>query len=204
MKILCFGDSNTWGWIPITEERYPKGVRWPSLLEEYTGAEVIEEGLSGRTTVFQDPDLPYGVGSDYIDACVMTHKPFDLLICMLGSNDLKTYINQPVEAIAEGAAHICNLAKALLPEIKVLLVSPIEVGANRIYDTVLPEFGKDSIEKSTKLAPLYKMHAEKNGFYFLNAAEYAEPSQEDAVHMTAENHKKLAQAIADKLKEIIN
>lgn len=54
-RILCFGDSNTWGFTPITGERYPEGVRWTSLLGEYTGAQIIEEGLNGRTSIFDDP-----------------------------------------------------------------------------------------------------------------------------------------------------
>lgn len=201
-KILCFGDSNTWGFTPITGERYPKGVRWTSLLGEMTGAEIIEEGLNGRTSAFDDPILPYAKGIDYIEACVASHAPFDLLIVMLGTNDMKKYVCNCVDASAKAVAMICNKAKAVAPDIKILMVSPIVIGKWRPELGEMLQLNMDSIENSYRFSEFFAQQAKLNGFYFLDAAKYAQPSREDAVHMSPENHKKLAEAMAQKVKEI--
>ena len=185
-RILCFGDSNTWGFTPITGERYPEGVRWTSLLGEYTGAQIIEEGLNGRTSIFDDPLLLYAKGIDYIEACVVSQSPFDLLIVMLGTNDMKTYVANCADAAAKGAAMICNKAKRR-PELGEML-----------------QLDEKSIENTYNFSRFYEEQARLNGFYFLDASKYAVPSQEDAVHMTPEEHKKLARAMADKVNEIFS
>ena len=78
MRVLCFGDSNTWGYIPGTGGRYASDVRWTGVLKQLTGFEVIEEGLNGRTTAFTDAVEPYRSGLDYIAPCVMSQMPLDL------------------------------------------------------------------------------------------------------------------------------
>lgn len=203
-KIVCFGDSNTWGFTPVTGERYEKGVRWTSLLAEYTGYEVIEEGLNGRTSIFKDPLLPYGTGIDYIEACVLSHSPFDLLIVMLGTNDMKYYVCNCPDASAKGVAMICNKAKAVNPNIKVLMVSPIVMGDFRPQLGEMLQINETSLKNTTKFSKFFKEQAELNGFYFLDAAKYASPSREDAVHMTREGHAALAKAISEKVKEILS
>lgn len=203
-RILCFGDSNTWGFTPITGERYPEGVRWTSLLGEYTGAQIIEEGLNGRTSIFNDPLLPYAKGIDYIEACAVSQSPFDLLIVMLGTNDMKTYVANCADAAAKGAAMICNKAKQLVPDIKVLLVSPIVIGKWRPELGEMLQLDEKSIENTYNFSRFYEEQARLNGFYFLDASKYAVPSQEDAVHMMPEEHKKLARAMADKVNEIFS
>ena len=175
-----------------------------AISERYTGAEVVEEGLSGRTTVFKDPLRPYGCGVDYIEACAASHAPFDLLICMLGTNDMRPHLCNLPQASARGAAMICQKAQQMVPGIKVLFVSPIVIG--RWLPQVSPMYQEnmDSIENTYKFAKVFKEQADLNGFYFLDAAAYAEPSKEDAVHMSPEAHKKLAIAIAEKVKEIMS
>ena len=202
MKVLCFGDSNTWGYKPVTGERYPKGVRWTSLLGEYAGAEIVEEGLNGRTTVFQDPLFAGACGLDYIEACALSQAPFDLFICMLGTNDMKMHVCNCVDASAKGAALICNKVKALVPNVKILMVSPIVIGKWRLELGEIRQFNELSIDNSYKFSHFFEEQAEENGFYFLDAAQYAVPSQKDAIHMEPGEHKKLAEALADKVNEI--
>lgn len=201
-RILCFGDSNTWGYTAVTGERHPEGVRWTSLLKEKLGCTVIEEGLNGRTSAFPDRLLPYGTGTDYIQACVASQAPLDLLIIMLGTNDMKYYVCNCADASAKGVMMVGNLAKAILPELKILIISPAPIGRFRPELGAMMQLNIDSIENSWKLADRLKEQAELNGFYFMDAAEYAEVSKEDAVHLDAENHAKLADAVAKKVKEI--
>lgn len=202
-RIVCFGDSNTWGYIPLSGERYPKGVRWTSLLAEYTGAEVIEEGMSGRTSAFDDPTTPFANGMDYIGACVRSHMPFDLLIVMLGTNDMKMHLCNCAEASARSVAYLCKRAQETEPAIKILMVSPIVIGKWRTeIEPPMMMLNQQSIDNSYRFGERFAENAAAFGFEFLDAAKYAEPSREDAMHMTPENHQKLAKAIADKVFEI--
>ena len=89
MRILCYGDSNTWGYIPGVGTRYKKEERWTGILESLTKAEVIEEGMCGRTTVFGDYVEPFCNGMKYIAPCVLSHVPLDDIVIMLGTNDSK-------------------------------------------------------------------------------------------------------------------
>ena len=101
--LLCFGDSNTHGYIP-GGGRYDDNTRWPRLLARNLGEDflVYEEGLNGRTSSMEDPFKPYKNAMDYIIPCLMTHEPLDLTILMLGSNDMKQYFSPSIEKITSG------------------------------------------------------------------------------------------------------
>ncbi|MCW5845462.1 MAG: hypothetical protein KIT77_29690, partial [Caldilinea sp.] len=103
-RILCFGDSNTWGYDPVSQDRYARNARWPGVLRQQIGAgyEVIEEGLNGRTTVWNDPIEGYKNGRDYLIPCLETHRPLDLVIILLGTNDLKKRFSLSAYDIAQG------------------------------------------------------------------------------------------------------
>ena len=90
-RILCYGDSNTWGFIPGTGERYPADVRWPGVLAALLGrgVHVVENGINGRTTAIDDPGYPCRNGKEGLGYALLAEKPFDLVILMLGTNDLK-------------------------------------------------------------------------------------------------------------------
>ena len=112
MNILCFGDSNTYGYKPDGTGRFDTDTRWTSLLQKKLGADhrVIEEGLCGRTTVFQD-DLREGRrGLDLIGVTMEMHNPIDLLIVMLGTNDCKARYNASAGTIAKGLAQVIQKA----------------------------------------------------------------------------------------------
>src|SRR5271163_958385 len=112
--IVAFGDSNTWGSDPATGGRFPRALRWPSVLQGELGPhfEVIAEGLNGRTTVHDDPIEPYRCGADALPPCLMNHAPVDLAILALGCNDLKKRFSVSAFDIAEGAARLIFLVRA--------------------------------------------------------------------------------------------
>ena len=109
-RILCFGDSLTWGFVPAGGgARYGEDVRWTQQLARITGATVIEEGLCGRTSVFYDPTMPCACGADYVEACVMSQAPLDLVVVMLGTNDLKVFLaNGCAGAVARGVVAVAG------------------------------------------------------------------------------------------------
>ena len=110
-EVLCYGDSNTWGADPATSTRFDRDIRWPGVLQKALGAgyHVIEEGLGGRTTVWEDPIEGHKNGKEYLIPCLATHSPLDLVIIMLGTNDLKVRFSATAQDIAAGAGILVDI-----------------------------------------------------------------------------------------------
>lgn len=210
-NILCYGDSNTWGFNAETRDRFPADVRWTGVLKNALGEEyhVIEEGLNGRTTVWDDPIEDYRNGKEYLIPCIRSHRPLDLVIIMLGTNDLKKRFSLAAIDIAAGAGMLTDIVlksdagyNGKSP--KVLLISPISVGININQSEFGETFGgENSIITAQKFAGYYKRLSEQKGCEFMDAAEIAAPSPIDAIHFEAGEHKKLGEAVAHKVREIL-
>ncbi len=126
-KIVCFGDSNTYGYITETGRRYKKKVRWPGRLEKLLGDsyQVVEEGLCGRTSAFEDKTESGLCGLDSIERVIKEQVPLDLLIVMLGSNDCKTQFGAAAEEITEGVKKVIQKAReSSSEEFDILLIAP--------------------------------------------------------------------------------
>lgn len=194
--ILCFGDSNTWGDPPGGNGRFAWNERWTGILQSSlgNGFRVIEEGLCGRTTCFDDPFSPNRNGLAYLTVALETHCPLDLLIIMLGTNDLKANFNLSAFDISRGIASLLATARNFSPEIPhILLVSPPHV-TNTDDFGILHQF-PDGIEKSRSLSAHYQRFAELHSCHFFDAASIAEASQIDGIHLDTENHKRLADSL---------
>jgi len=198
--ILCYGDSNTWGYEPGTCGRYARDVRWPGVLRRELGEGylVIEEGLNGRTTVFDDPvEGVHKNGRPYLLPCLETHKPLDLVILMLGTNDLKTRFDVPPSDIAAGAGVLvgdilksgCGVG-GRAP--KILLVAPAVTGETSEQN----EMFVGAREKSKRFAGMYRVIAEQHGVAYLNAAQNVTSSEIDGIHLEPAEHEKLGVAVA--------
>ena len=206
--VVCFGDSNTYGYDPLTGGRYDGNTRWPCVLQRLLGEEylVVEEGCNGRTTVFEDPNDDWKNGLDYIKGIVCSHRPVDVLIIMLGSNDMKICYGASCEQITEGMREVVRAAVGTLlykqkyvPE--VIIVSPPEITKDVLKGPFSGSFDEECCRKSQYLASYYESLALELGVSFLNAAEYIRPSEADGLHLTAEAHKGLAKAVASKILE---
>ena len=171
--IVAFGDSNTHGYCSETCGRFSEEERWPCLLEKYLGEEyrVMEEGLSGRTTVFEDPLFEGLSGLSYIFPCLMTHEPVDLLIIMLVTNDTKARFSCNGENISKGLERLVNKALSIKdawrngPRILIVAPAPIEEGC--LSAPVVGEMGPDCVEKSRELAFWFEDVAARTGCSFL-------------------------------------
>lgn len=204
--IVCFGDSNTYGYIPGEGGRYPRERCWPYVLQALLGEyyEVVSEGFNGRTIDREDPRLKWKRADLYLPACIASHTPMDLLIIMLGTNDLKSCYKKSAEEIALSAGNLVRLAQQVSMEresngkaAKILLVSPNHVHPDIANTEFGEEFGRtEGYEKSKLLSKLYRIQAQNCGVYFLDAALYAEPSPIDGIHMDDHGHKHLAAAIS--------
>ena len=214
--IVCYGDSNTWGFLPVTEDtdrenqaRYPEDIRWPTVMARLLGDgyRVREEGLNGRTTALTDILSKYRNGAKYLGVCLSTAKPLDLLIIMLGSNDTKNYMRASSEHIGRGVEKLVKIARAEgygpdgAPP-KILIITPAYIREAALGSPLGLEFDENSIQKSRELAGIYYEIARRYDCYYMNAAVYVEASKVDGLHLDAKNHKKLADAIATKVREI--
>jgi lysophospholipase L1-like esterase len=200
--ILCYGDSNTHGADPVTGRRLPRDVRWPGVLaRELTGsADVIEEGLNGRTTTWDDPFEDGRNGRTYLLPCLRTHAPIDVLVLMLGTNDLKGIFGLTADRIASGAASLVDLALASGTGLaqgapRVLLVAPPALG-DTTDRSELWGFG-EARATSAALPRLYRVAAELRDVAFLDASTIVTADPRDGVHLSPEAHGTLGRAVAE-------
>ena len=204
-QILAFGDSNTWGLIPGTWDRYPEHVRWTGILRKAvmpTNFQILEDGVVGRTTVFDDPARPLRRGLDSIPQYKDT-EGLHAVILMLGTNDCKKTIRATPEQIGCGLEQCIECFEALLPPEKILVISPILLGPDVWKPEKDPAFDAVSIETSAKLKEVYQAIAQKRGNSFLAASDYAQASPVDDEHLNAEGHELLAEAIIQKVRQLI-
>lgn len=209
--IVCFGDSNTHGYNAQTGGRFDETERWSCLLQKNLGEEylIIEEGLSGRTTCFEDP-IHEGLSAlPYIYPCLMSHEPVDLLIIMLGTNDTKERFGSSPACIALGLKRL--IAKAISVtdawrdgEPNILVVTPQNIDKRYIDSDVGTTMGYGCAEKSEGLAEEYEKIAELMGCHYLDANQEiaAETNQIDFMHLTKTGHEQLSEALTKKVKEI--
>lgn len=202
MNILCFGDSNTYGYKPDGTGRFDENTRWTQILQKKLGSgyRIIEEGLCGRTTVFQDELREGRRGLDLIGVTVEMHNPLDLMILMLGTNDCKTRYGASAAVIARGLDQVIRKArKSSSRPFDILVVSPIHLGKGVGEPDFDPEFNDSSEAVSRNLAAEYRKVALQNHADFLNAADFASPSATDREHLNEAGHAALAEAIYPKV-----
>ena len=192
VKILSYGDSNTWGYIPVSEARYPVNVRWTGLLQSMLGDGywVIEEGLNGRTTNIEDPDSPGKNGLQYLLPCLKSHNPIDLIILMLGSNDTKHKFQRTPADITSGIQlllrEISNTAWNTDGNVPyILLLAPPRVDDS--VENAREEFAGAS-EKTALLLGLYQRLAVDHNALFSDVSEWVKPSPKDGIHLEPADH----------------
>jgi lysophospholipase L1-like esterase len=199
--VLCFGDSNTYGSVPgELGGRFAPDVRWPGVLarELGDGWHVIEEGMPGRTTVFDDPLSPYRRGADYLQPCLASHAPLDVVVIFLGTNDLKARFAAGASDIA---AAVGVLAQTVLESRsgtggaapRVLLL-----GLPRLGAPLGPEFsGAD--QKAADLPRYLAQEAATLGVELLDLADAVTFSRVDGFHLDPEGHAAIGEAVARRL-----
>ena len=204
IRILCFGDSNTFGYIPGRGGRYNCHTRWPGRLQELLGSEyqVIEEGLCGRTTAFEDVTEPGRNGLDRIRDAVERSLPLDVLVIMLGSNDCKAQFGASAQEIAGGLEQVAAQARGgEASGFRVLLVAPAAMTDRVMHSGFGSEFDQRSIKVSKELAEAYEALARKYGCDFLDGSKVTQVSEIDGLHLDAEGHGRLAEAVVKYLQK---
>lgn len=200
LSILAYGDSLTWGRDPATRERHAIRDRWPSVLQAELGASRVHaEGLPGRTTVFDDH--ANGInrnGAVHLPVVLSTHGPFDIVVLMLGTNDLKPSVCGMVSGTVAGLRRLVFIVRGFPyqpagPAPRVIIVSPPILCTTSAGDG--PRGGRE-ITESEKLAPAIKSLCTEIGCEFFDAARVANTSPVDGVHLNALNTRAIGAAIA--------
>ncbi len=205
-QMVAFGDSNTWGLVPgsFPNKRYPWGVRWTSLIQEKNSdIRIAEEGLCGRTTVFEDELRPGRKAVKSLDPLLESHYPIDGAILMLGTNDCKAFYNASPYVIGKGIERCLDIIEKYLPPEKIILVSPIHLGEDVWKPEKDPEFDKKSVDISKQLVDIYKDIAHRHGTVFFAASDHVSASTIDDEHMDEEGHKIFAEEIYKEIEAII-
>lgn len=216
-NILCYGDSNTWGYVPqadhaLSKTRYPREVRWPGVLQILLGDKfhVIEEGLNSRTTNVDYAPPPNRNGKTYLAPCLYSHAPLDLVVLALGGNDTKTYFNRAAEQIKSGLAELVDIIQSSsygkdmvqAPQILITTCAIPFPFIEEFQDENNVKFLQGAVKKSLELVGLYAQLADEKKCHYLDLSREIIPSKIDGVHYDEAAHKKCAEMLSIKIKEI--
>ncbi len=200
MRVLCFGDSNTWGYQPRSGERFPKPARWTQILQTQLGSqyEIIEEGLNGRTFNSDYQGRLGKNGLQYLRPCLDSHYPVDVLILWLGTNDTKVEFSLSPERICDGLR--CCLAAARGEGIerptlgmKIIVVAPPLICEK---DIAGDEAFVGAEEKTRQLPKLFEKLTGEYAAHFVDLSRQIQPSSLDGCHVDIENQGKVAEIMA--------
>ena len=201
-KILCFGDSNTFGYIPNNGARYDKNTRWTGVLSllSHGKFEIIEGGCNNRTAFAANPAGKIFTGYEILPELLT--DDFDAVVLTIGINDTQFLYNLSSIEIASGVEKLINIVKVKSPQAKIILVAPSILTEDVLNGNFACLFDRTSIEKSRQLPLLYQKIAEKQNIEFLDLNSVAKTSSLDGLHYAPEQHLKIAQAIFTILSEL--
>lgn len=208
-SILAFGDSLTWGFEAGTWKRHPYESRWPNVLAAGLGgkARVIEEGMNGRTTAYDDPtDAAELNGAKALPIMLKSHQPLDLVVIMLGTNDLKFAARCRAFDAALGMGRLIEIVQHYpfndnYAPPQVLIVSPPALV--KTTDEWFAELWDHAIEESKKLAYHYAKLAKDRGVHFFDAGSVAKADSTDGGHLDAANTRAIGAALVPVVKAIL-
>ncbi len=197
MRILCYGDSNTYGYVPGQGTRYDEHTRWTGRLAAKLGEEhtVIEEGLNSRTTVIDDPMSEGKNGLTALTPCMKAHFPVDVMILMLGSNDMKTRLGYGAKDSAKGIGILVDTVEDHCKEHglsrpKIIVAAPPIIEKQAVGDA----FDARSMAQSRLFSQTYAQIASEKNCSFFDAGAYVLPSEVDGLHLSPQAHAALAEA----------
>jgi lysophospholipase L1-like esterase len=214
--VLCYGDSNTWGYDPVLAVRLDHNTRWPMVLRKLLNEGcppdnpaywVVEEGQCGRTSAREDPVEGDRNGLRHLIPILESHKPIDIVVIVLGTNDLKQRFNPSPFDTANGVKRVVMAAQNsragpgdAAP--KVLMVCPPPTVDSPGFRAKFGDIFGDCAELSTRLPPYFRQAAEECGAAWFDSSRVIKSSPADGIHWEKEEHRKFAGALADVLRKM--
>ena len=209
-QVLVYGDSLSWGIVPDTRQRHPFEVRWPGCRERLLvgrgrAVRVIEDCLNGRRTVWEDPFKPGRCGLDGLAQRIEVNSPLALVILALGTNDFQSMHPHNAWHAAQGVATLITAVRQApvepgMPMPPVLLMVPPPITTPR--GTIAPKFDGGA-PKCAGLAEAYRAVADELGCALFDAGSVVSASETDGVHLDAETHLALGDALADVVESLV-
>jgi lysophospholipase L1-like esterase len=202
--VLCFGDSNTWGYDPATERRFPREVRWPGRLQAALGEDwhVVEEGLNSRTATLDSPIAPGKNGLTYLGPCLDSHAPLDAVVIALGTNDLAERYGLTATDVARAAAYLAWVVSRSEAGIDGRPPLPILACPPRVGDTTWGEDWAGAPAKSALLPERFRTAAAEGGFELVDLGEATRFSAIDGIHLEADGHAAVAALVERTLRRL--
>ena len=196
--IVCFGDSNTFGFNPKNGSRYSIEQRWSGILKEKlkNHFNVIEAGCNNRTCYSLNPESEELTGYKALPKYLNSQTKY--LILAVGLNDLQKFYTSTNEEIKNGLINLINIAREINNEIKIIILSPSKINENILKSYFSMLFNNDAIEKSITMNKIYNEVAKEKDCFSINLDEIAKASQIDGLHYSEEEHKKIAETIFDR------
>jgi lysophospholipase L1-like esterase len=207
--VLCYGDSLTWGYIPDGSGRHALKDRWPQVLQAELGTDVhvVADGLNGRTTAYDDHLSGFERnGAKTLTTVLGTHFPLDLVIIMLGINDMKNFVCGNAQGTKRGIQRLIEIVRTApyqqdVKAPKILIMSPPALTA--IDELEFQRTFEQGIEQSRLLAGFYEDAAELANCAFFDAGSVARTSPLDGVHLDADNTRAIGKAIVPIVRRIL-
>lgn len=198
-KILCYGDSNTFGFIPENCKRYDKDSRWSGILSEILkeNYQVIEEGMNNRTGFFKNPEGLKQSGGEYLSVFLQNHRNLDICIISLGTNDAQFFYNLDENSTKNGLQNLIDSVREANIKTNIIIVPPVKITENILHSGFSMMFNRESIDKINKVFPIFEQIAKENNCLYFDFNQITSPAQKDGLHYTKESHTIIANKLAE-------
>ena len=200
-KIICYGDSNTFGFNAKDGSIFDENTRWTSLLQKNLGAEyeVVNEGMYDRTGFSDNPRGDLFSGPKHFLEMLSKTDNIDLLILAIGTNDLQSQYNISFDTIENGLRNLVNLAKTKVKNI--IIIPPVKLDERILKGAFNTQFDETGVEKSKKVGQIYRQIADENGCEIFDINEFTTPSDYDGLHYDENSHRLIAEKLAEFIKK---
>lgn len=206
-NILCFGDSNTYGFNPENGGRFNKDERWTGVLQNLLkeNYNIIEEGNNARTVIFKDFADLKTCGVDYLPYCLNMYPDADMIIILLGINDFQTLFRADVEAVLDGIRTMVDFIRVSEnhKNTEILLLAPPNIGEDVRGCKFGCMFDEKSVQKSKDYSVKLRELANKLNCKFFDLNEIVQTCKEDCIHITRPEHRKIGEKLAQLIPQII-
>lgn len=194
-NIICYGDSNTFGFNPKDGSIYDENTRWTSVLQKKLGQEykVINEGMCDRTGFVNNPKGFSFSAPEHFPEFISQSENIHILILWIGTNDLQFQYNISFEAIEQGLDNLLKLAKTKAT--KIIIIPPVILNKKILDGYFKCQFDETSISKSKQVGTIYKTLANIHNCDFFDVNNFVEPS-DDGLHYDKKSHYIIAEKLA--------
>lgn len=202
-KIICFGDSNTFGFKPADGNRFNEDIRWTGVLSKHLGSgfQVIEEGCNNRTGFFLNTEGILQSGKEYLPQCLIKHITLDIFIFALGTNDLQAIFKIDENIIKTGLKYTIDLIRKHNSKARIIIIPPVIFSEKVLMGPYNYQFNEDSVKNSILIQKTYKDFSKKENCEYLNLNKFVLPSNLDGIHFDENSHKIIASKIAKQILE---